>query len=284
MARLSPGAGSMPRRTGASRAVVNRYTRLIEHVFQLRYTAGAAKIEFLRSDIELAARELGIDLPKNIGDVVYTFRYRAPVPDSIRAQAPTGHYWRISPAGKGKYAFVASTTNPDVMPSRSLAETKIPDATPGLIARNTMDDEQALLAKLQYNRLIDTFAGLTCYSLQNHLRTTVRGIGQVETDEVYVGVDRRGVQYVLPVQAKTGRDPISLVQIEQDFAMCAEKFSLLVARPVAATLAGDGVIAMFEFERSDAGAKVVTERHYRLVEPEGLSATELHSYRRRPEA
>src|SRR5271157_4057421 len=33
-------------------------------------------------------------------------------------------------------------------------------------------DEQALLAKVRYTRLIDTFLGITAYSLQNHLRTT----------------------------------------------------------------------------------------------------------------
>ena len=67
-----------------------------------------------------------------------------------------------------------------------LVETKIPDATPGVISRYAINDEQGLLAKLRYNRLIDIFTGLTCYSLQNHLRTTVPELGQVETDEIYL--------------------------------------------------------------------------------------------------
>ena len=54
-----------------------------------------------------------------------------------------------------------------------------------------MNDEQALLAKIRYNRLIDIFTGITCYSLQNHLRTTVPNIGQVEIDEIYIGIDKR---------------------------------------------------------------------------------------------
>ncbi len=58
-------------------------------------------------------------------------------------------------------------------------------------------DEQALLATVRYNRLTDIFTGVTCYSLQNHLRTTVRGVGQVETDELYVGVDRLGKHYAI---------------------------------------------------------------------------------------
>ena len=69
-----------------------------------------------------------------------------------------------------------------------------------------MSDEQALLARVRYNRLVDIFLGIACYSLQNHLRTTASNMGQVETDELYVGVDRRGSHYVVPIQAKGGKD------------------------------------------------------------------------------
>ncbi len=58
----------------------------------------------------------------------------------------------------------------------------------------------------------------------NHLRTTVRSIGQIEIDEIYVGIDKRGAQYGSPVQAKGHSDKIGIVQIEQDIAVCAAKF------------------------------------------------------------
>ena len=83
----------------------------------------------------------------------------------------------------------------NIAPNKLLAETKIPDATPGVITMYALGDEQALLAKLRYNRLIDIFTGVACYSLQSHLRTTVPNIGQVETDEIYIGIDRRGAHY-----------------------------------------------------------------------------------------
>ncbi len=90
----------------------------------------------------------------------------------------------------------------------------------------------------------------------------------METDELYVGVDRRGAHYVVPVQAKGGRDKMSVVQIEQDLAMCAEKFPALVCRPVGAQFAGDNTIALFEFETSGDGVSVRSERHYLLVPPD----------------
>ena len=43
------------------------------------------------------------------------------------------------------------------------------------------------------------------------------------------------------------------MQIEQDFAVCARKFPTLLCRPVAAQFMPDGVIALFDFEQSDAG-------------------------------
>lgn len=163
-----------------------------------------------------------------------------------------------------------------------LIETKILDATPGIIGRYALDDEQSLLAKIRYNRLIDIFTGLTCYSLQSHLRTTVPGLGQVETDEIYIGVDKRGAHYVIPVQAKGSSDRLGIVQIEQDFAICAAKFAGLIWLPVAAQFIANDLIALFSFEQSDKGIAVSAEKHYRLTAPDGLSAEELAACRARP--
>ncbi|MGA2066173.1 MAG: hypothetical protein ABSG86_14455 [Thermoguttaceae bacterium] len=260
----------------------NRYVRIIERIFLEAYTPGARFLEFRREDIERVATSLGIALPKNLGDLIYTFRYRGSLPDSIVAKAPKGKHWIIVPAGRGIYRFEATSIS-TVTPTPGLAETKVPDATPGMIARYALSDEQALLAKLRYNRLIDIFSGVSCYSLQSHLRTTVADLGQVETDEIYIGVDRRGAHYVFPVQAKGGRDKISIVQIMQDFALAREKFPLLLSRPIAAQFMEDDVIALFEFEESKRGLAILREKHYRLVRPEELTAEELAAYRRRPE-
>ena len=110
------------------------------------------------------------------------------------------------------------------MPNEHLALTAIPDATPELIRAYALDDEQALLAIVRYNRMVDTFLGLTTYSLQNHLRTTVKGIGQIEIDELYVGLDKYGCHYVIPVQAKGGKDQIGIVQTTQDIRFVEQKF------------------------------------------------------------
>ena len=255
----------------------NRYAKILEAIFAKHFKKGAAEIEFERTEFSQVADKLGIALPKNLGDVLYSFRYRTLLPKSITSKAPKGYEWIIRPAGKGKYRLVAVTQS-NIAPSNVLAETKIPDATPGVIAKYSMNDEQSLLAKIRYNRLVDTFTGLTCYSLQNHLRTTLRDGSQVETDEIYIGLDKRGAHYVLPVQAKGGKDKIGVVQIEQDFEMCALKFPHLICRPIAAQFIDKNLIALFEFEQSKSRIKVTSERHYRLVKPDDLSPEELQSY------
>jgi hypothetical protein len=260
----------------------NRYLQIIASIFDKHYQRGASEVEFARDEIVSAARRLKIVLPKNLGDVLYSFRYRVDLPSSITRHAAPGHEWIIRPAGRALYRFVLTPKGAaNIKPSAVLAETKVLDSTPGVIAAYALSDEQALLAKLRYNRLIDIFTGLTCYSLQNHLRTTAPGMGQVETDEIYIGMDKRGVHFVLPVQGKGGRDKIGVVQIEQDFAVCKAKFPALICRPIAAQFMADDLIALFAFEHVDDAIKVIDEKHYRLVHPEALSAQELQAYQRR---
>lgn len=258
----------------------NRYEHIIERLFFGRYREGDTTVPFERDEIMRVASELGVVLPKNLGDVIYSFRYRATLPEAVREKAPPDMSWIIRPAGRSRYAFVA-VRQAQIEPNANMAVTKVPDATPGIIDRYALTDEQALLAKLRYNRLIDIFTGVTCYSLQSHLRTQVPELGQVETDEIYVGIDRRGAHYVVPVQAKGGNDKLSVVQIEQDFALAAARFGSLLCIPIAAQFMSDGSIALFGFEKSDDGVRVVDERHYRLVPPGELSDDEMMAYQRR---
>lgn len=258
----------------------NRYTKIIEHIFSGKYKSGDREVEFHRDELVSAATKLGIKLPKNLGDVVYSFRYRVDLPDSIRNRAPEGLEWVIRPIGQAKYKFSLANF-PKITPNTLLAETKIPDATPGIIVKHAFSDEQGLLARLRHNRLIDIFSGVACYSLQSHLRTTVPGIGQVETDEIYVGIDKQGAQYVFPVQAKGRTDRIGIVQIEQDLALCADKFPQLICRPIAVQFMEDDLIALFSFEETDNGISMSEERHYRLVTPEHMTDEDLAAYRKR---
>lgn len=256
----------------------NRYERIIEEIFRLRYTQGSERVCFSREDIVTTANNLGIELPKNLGDVIYSFRYRNALPEAIRACVPSGKEWIILPVGRALYAFVASS-QAIILPREMLSKIKIPDSTPGVIEMYSLSDEQALLARVRYNRLIDVFTGVACYSLQNHLRTSIKGMGQVETDELYVGIDQRGAHFVFPVQAKGGRDKLSIVQISQDFAVCENKFPELICRPIAAQFMNDEIIALFEFELNNGEITIRNERHYQLLSSDNISSEDIAIYR-----
>jgi hypothetical protein len=255
----------------------NRYHALIEGIFFDQYEEGISSFEFDRREIESKAAAIGVTLPRNLGDVIYSVRYRSPLPERVLQTQPDGLEWIIEGAGRARYRFrlVAKTR---IRPRDDLIKIGIPDATPELIRAYALDDEQALLAILRYNRLIDTFLGLTTYSLQNHLRTTVSGIGQIEIDEFYIGLDKHGCHYAIPVQAKGGNDQIGVVQTSQDIAFVEQKFPGMRCRAISAQFMTDGTVALFELAIQDHQVKVVQERHYRLVPAASLDPKAILRY------
>lgn len=256
------------------------YDAIIVEIFQRHYQEGAESFEFSRLELVEVAEHLNISLPKNIGDVLYSFRFRKDLPNEILKTAPSDLEWLIELAGHGNYRFRLSKINL-ILPNPNLLQIKILDSTPEIISKYALSDEQALLAKVRYNRLIDVFLSITTYSLQNHLRTTVKNIGQIEIDEIYVGVNRNGTQFVIPVQAKGGNDRLGIVQIKQDIACCVAKFPELVCRPVAVQFMANDLIAMFELFLEEDQIKVVEEKHYKLVSASEISSNELRSYKTR---
>ena len=143
-----------------------------------------------------------------------------------------------------------------------------PNATPEIVLRYASGDEQALLAMLHYNRLIDIFLGSTTYSVHDHERTSIRaarGRIQIEIDERYVGLNDEGDHCVMPVQATVGSDQIGTVQTQQDVNFCAERFPALTCRAVAAQSLADDVIALFEMVLQNDQLRARQARHYRWV-------------------
>ncbi|RJX66832.1 endonuclease [Tsuneonella suprasediminis] len=254
------------------------YDRIIEKIFLDHYQNDHAEFVFIRREIIAAKEQLAPDLDLNPGDVPYSYRYRRALPEKIQATQPTGKEWIIEGAGRSKYRFklVPATR---ILPNPNLAEIAIPDATPEIIRAYALDDEQALLAILRYNRLLDTFLSLTTYSLQNHLRTSVKGIGQIEIDELYIGIDTYGCHYIIPVQAKGGKDQIGVVQTTQDIRFAESKFPEMRCKAVSAQFMDNGAVALFDLTIQREEVKIVDERHYRLIPANELDQKAIRDYR-----
>ena len=107
----------------------------------------------------------------------------------------------------------------------------------------------------------------------------MKGIGQIEIDELYVGLDKRGCHYVIPVQAKGGNDQIGIVQTTQDIRFVEQKFPGIQCRAVSAQFMDGGAVALFELTLQDDEVRVVEERHYKLVPAGELDDRAIRSYR-----
>lgn len=106
-------------------------------------------------------------------------------------------------------------------------------------------------------------------------------LAETKIPDATPNVINRYAHYVIPVQAKGGRDRIGRVQIEQDIAMCTAKFPDLICIPIAAQFMPNDVIALFAFENTDDRLAISAERHYRLVRADELTTEELLAYRTR---
>ena len=258
---------------------MSKYEAIIRDIFERHYD-GRPQFEFGREEIAEAAIRCGLAPPKNLGDVIYQYRFRRSLPDRILRVQPPGLHWLILGAGDARYRFRLSKLA-WIVPTPGTLVRKIPDATPEIISQYALTDEQALLAKIRYNRLVDVFLGIAASSLQNHLRTRIENYGQIEIDELYVGVDSRGAQYIVPVQAKGGRDRIGVIQTIQDTIFCksGDRYRHCIPRPVSAQFMPDDTIAMFELMFDGNDVHIVQERHYRLSNADDIGPSDLEVYR-----
>jgi len=250
-------------------------------VFEQNFRPGQMRVSFSREELVRATEELGFERIKNLGDIPYSFRFRRELPLSIQQTAPTDTEWIIVGAGIGKYQFRLASPG-KIIPTAHIRPTKVPDATPEIVRHYAPGtDEQALLTRARYNWLVDIFTGITCYSVQNHLRTTVSDIGQVEVDEIYVGVNKRGTHFVMPCQAKSMGDKFGIVQVMQDMALCEERYPIAICKPIALQFVNENGVAILELVVVDEDEllrlSIVDEKHYELVPRTQISNDELRS-------
>ena len=248
---------------------MSRYNQVIEKVFFDNYNKGDVRVTFKRQAFVKVCQDLGLDQIKNLGDIPYSYRFRKELPDSIKETAPANSEWIIIGSGIALYEFRQASPG-KIQPSANRLPVPVPDSTPEIVKHYSPGtDEQALLTRVRYNRLVDLFTGLTCYSVQNHLRTTVENIGQIEVDEIYLGIHKKGTHFVLPCQAKSSGDRFGIVQVIQDISFCESKYPETICKPIALQFLGADDVAIVELaitEQDDVlKLNVVDEKHFKLI-------------------
>lgn len=223
------------------------YDRIITTLFFSKFKEGSSELEFTKDELVAVAKKLEITL-RNAPDVVYTYRSRSNLPHSILDKGN----WIIKPKGKGRFSFLKSNRKPFVDIQEGLFAIEIPNATPEVVEKHASEDEQALLSSIRYNRLVDIFTEITCFHLQSHVRTTIEGEGQIEVDDLYVGIDTDGNEYILPLEAKSpdDRDKLGWIQISNMVKFAKQNFPKLKCRPIAAKPAGTNKVYLIEFDNN----------------------------------
>ena len=220
---------------------------------------------FDKEELEGICNDLGLDV-KNIPDIKYQYQVgRAELPDEIRS---TGN-WVVQGRGKGKYAFVRITREPFIEIPADLHIIEVPDATPDIVLKYGGEDEQAVLSRVRYNRLVDIFLSITAYHLQGHFRSAISEIGQVEIDDLYLGVDQEGSWYVIPIEAKGPgqQEKLSVIQIQQMILFAKQDYPRLLLRPIGIKSLGDGSSVFAEFNDSADLEEISVKdyKRYRLI-------------------
>ncbi len=241
---------------------------VIQRVFDKNHSPGADEVPFTMDEIRAAITEVTKHRPdykeKNVADVRYQYTSgRRPLPEPIDKLGP----WMIAGRGKGRYAFVKLLAAPQVKIQEDLLTILLPDATPEIVLEYAGADEQGLLAKVHYNRLLDIFLQITCYHLQNHWRTSIKNKGQCEIDDLYVGINMNGQQFVTPIEAKCANESLSKTQIVQMIDFARDRYPKLIMRPVGVQEMNDGSLVLIEFKPASHpdDIKIKEMRRYKLV-------------------
>jgi len=231
------------------------YDEVFETLFLSKYhqQPNVKEIEFTKDELSEVASRLKKKI-RNFPDVIYTYRLRRELPQKILA---TG-YWIIKPAGKGKYIFKKTERPQFIEIQIGLAPIELLNAVPEIVEKYSAHDEQGLLSTIRYNRLVDIFTGITCFHLQSHIRTTIQNEGQIEIDDLYVGIDKEGKEYILPLEAKSPdeRDKMGWIQITNLVRYARQYFPDLLCRPLATKPFGENQICMIEFENKTDYEKI----------------------------
>lgn len=239
------------------------YDLVIEAVFFKQWRKGLAEVPFSKDDLMDAAKMLGLRI-KNPSDILYTYRSRKQLPSRLLQE---GH-WVISARGAGSYAFVRVDREPIIEIPSQLKAYPVPYAVPEIVAANIAADEQGVLTIVRYNRLLDIFTELACFHIQSHMRTQVPGHGQVEVDDLYLGLDKDGRGFVVPIEAKASAGTLGLDKAVNLSLFARFKYPKLVCRPVAVVRETLTTFALVEFEAAINISQVEIRemRRYTLVE------------------
>lgn len=239
------------------------YEIIITKIFEKKYTTDLEIINFSRDEISEICSEYNIRIPKNIGDLIYSYKCRRKsLPTSIKLTAPNDKEWIIRQNGFGLYQ-IALIKKVDL----NLTEMEpiyIHDRTPKIVKETVINNEQSMLAICRYNKILEKFVGEGVHLVQSHLRTNIKGLGQIEIDELFVSHDGKTI---FPVQAKNDKEKLNTPQTIQDIMLCEVYYPQMVCRPVIVKQISPTELVFIEMGQTTNGEIFIkTEKRFKFIE------------------
>lgn len=242
------------------------YVPILNHVFAKYYKEGDTNVRFSLDDVRQAAEDLKI-VVRNPGDVIYRMRSRTELPKAITDKG----FYILRQVKRGVYQFEVGTSTLVPIPVGEIIDAI--DQTPlpvrRLLPENLSEiDEQGLLTIIHYCNLVSHFTGLQVFRLKSHVRKGVKLVGQVEVDEVDVGISLNiaDTPIIFPIEAKASPDALNWTQIAAQVTFAMQYFPDHVIRPIAVKVDYDSLIHILEFNSTQEPSKlqVLRSTTYRL--------------------
>jgi hypothetical protein len=243
------------------------YVPILVDIFQRKYQDGDEIVQFTLDEVRETAERLDMKI-RNPSDLVYRMKSRTKLPSEILDKGFT----IIKIVKKGVYQFqLGESTIVDLTKENVI---QIQDTTPVAVRRFLEEklseiDEQGLLTIVHYCDLLSHFTGLKIYRLKSHVRKSVVNIGQVEVDEVDIGVglDSLETPIIFPIEAKSASDPLNWTQIANQVNFSKQLFLNYVIRPIGIKVDYDSLLHIIEFtpEMEANKIKIKNSATYNLI-------------------
>ncbi|WP_330206740.1 hypothetical protein [Pseudomonas sp. AM14(2022)] len=198
---------------------LTKYDRIVVYLFRhltvgMTPTSMPYEIHFSQEHVRVAMRAAVADgvidaEVANVPDIKYTYDARREFPAEVEQCGPVTWLQR----GKGLYKL-RRTRRKNIIDFDQFVppplEIAIDQTTP-FISSLLGNDEQAVFTRVRNIDLLSTVLGFKAWPIQGHHRTSV-SYGQIEIDEVQAGIDRDGIQTIVPISGKGGQDKLSWSQ------------------------------------------------------------------------
>jgi hypothetical protein len=245
------------------------YVPILLDIFHRKYKEGDFVVRFTLDEVRESAMRLGVisDL-RNAPDLVYRMKSRTKLPSEISDKG----FRILKTVERGIYQLERAESTIIELPEGAIF--CIEDKTPVPVRRLLNEDlsridEQGLLTIVNYCDLLSLFTGLKIYRLKSHARKSVSKIGQVEVDEIDVGVTYSSLNLpiIFPIEAKAAPDPLNWAQIANQVNFANQQFSGFIVRPIGIKVDWNSIIYIIEFtpEIEAKNLRIVNSVRYRLT-------------------